>query len=97
LIDAVVVLEGVEGANARQLSVRMTQGKRWSILGAVVLTVVGLIVVSVLLSFILYLPLSLVGQEENFAIALIYECINNILFALLNIVLFLFYWDAKNW
>jgi hypothetical protein len=28
LIDAIVVLEGVEGANARRLSVGMTQGKR---------------------------------------------------------------------
>jgi len=96
LVDAVVILEGVEGANARKLSVRMTQGKRWSILGALVLTVVGVTVVSALVSFMLYLPLSLVGQRENFVIALIYECINSILFALLYIVLFLFYWDAKN-
>ncbi len=96
LVDAVVVLEGVEGANARQLSAGMTQGKRWSILGTVVLTILGLVVVSTLVSLILYLPLSLIGQKENFAIALISECINNILIALLNIVLFLFYWDAKN-
>ena len=96
LIDAVVVLEGVEGANARKLSERMTQGKRWSILGTMILTFVGLVIVSALVSFILYVPLSLVGQEENFSIALIDECINSILLSLPNIVLFLFYWDAKN-
>jgi hypothetical protein len=96
LIDAVVVLEGAEGANARQLSTEMTQGKRWSILGTMVLTFIGLFMISALVAFILYLPLSLVGQEENFAIALIYECINSVLFSLLNIVLFSFYWDAKN-
>jgi len=84
------------GANARQLSTQMTQGKRWSILGTMVLTFIGLFMISALVAFILYLPLSLVGQEENFAIALIYECINSVLFSLLNIVLFSFYWDAKN-
>jgi hypothetical protein len=96
LIDAIVVLEGVEGASARNLSVQLTQGKRWNILGTMLLTFVGLAVAIFLVSFILYLPLELAGQSENFVVAIICECVNNILLSLLTIVLFLFYWDAKN-
>lgn len=96
LIDAIVVLEGVEGVSARNLSVQLTRGKRWSILGTMILTFIGLIVAISLVSFILYLPLGLAGQDENFVVAVICECVNNILLSLLTIVLFLFYWDAKN-
>lgn len=96
LIDAIVVLEGVDGASARNLSVQLTRGKRWNILGTMILTFIGLIVAIFLVSFILYLPLGLAGQDENFVVAVICECVNNILSSLLTIVLFLFYWDAKS-
>ena len=96
LIDAIVVLEGVDGASARNLSVKLTRGKRWNILGTMILTFIGLIVAIFLVSFILYLLLGLAGQDENFVVAVICECVNNILLSLFTIVLFLFYWDAKN-
>lgn len=95
LIDAVVVLEGVEGAQARNLSAQLTQGKRWNILGTMILSFMGVIIAIFLASFILYLPLSLVGQDENFVMAVISECISNILLVIPIIVLFLFYWNAK--
>jgi hypothetical protein len=93
LLDAVVVLEGVSGADARKLSARMTQGRRWSILGTLLLTGIGLTITAAFLAFILYLPLA--ENEDNFAIAVVYECITTVLVTLLDIVLFLFYWDAK--
>ena len=96
LIDAIVVLEGLQGASARNLSVKLTQGKKWYILGTMILTLIGLTIVISLVSFILYLPLGLAGQNENFLVAVICECISNILLSLLTIVLFLFYLDAKN-
>lgn len=96
LIDPIVVLEGVEGVRARNLSVQLTQGKRWSILGTILLTFIGLIVAMSLVYFVLYFLLGFAGQEENFVVAVIYECISSILLSLLTIVLFLFYWDAKN-
>jgi hypothetical protein len=97
LIEPIVVLEGLEGARARSLSVQLTQGKRWNILGTIILTSIGLAIAIFLVSFILYYLLAvLVGQEENFVVAVICECINSILLSLLTIVLFLFYWDAKN-
>lgn len=95
LIDAVVVLEGVEGARARDLSTKFTQGKRWNILGILILTFIGVIVAILLASFIFYLPLALVGQNENFVVAVITDCIANVLLVLPTLVLFLFYWDAK--
>ncbi|MCG9891690.1 MAG: hypothetical protein MH252_11510 [Thermosynechococcaceae cyanobacterium MS004] len=96
LIDAIVVLEGIEGSSARNLSVQLTRGKRWNILGAVILTFILLIVATFLVSFILYFPLELAGQNENFVVAVICECVINILLSLLTLVLFLFYWEAKN-
>ena len=95
LIDEVVVLEGTEYKNAQNLSAKLTQGKRWNILGTIIVTFIGLLILVFLTSLILYLSLSLVGQDENFVIAVINECIMNILFVLPTIVLFLFYWDAK--
>ncbi len=96
LIDAVVVLEGVEGKRARSLSTQLTQGKKWKLLGTMILTILGVVIAMLLSSLILYLPLSLIGQDENFIVAVISECISNILLVLPIIVLFLFYWDAKD-
>lgn len=96
LIDAAVVLEGVEGSKAQKMSANLTQGKRWKIFWTMILTYLGLFIASMIVSWILYLPLSLIGQHDNFGIELIYQCIASILSALPIIVLFLFYWDAKN-
>lgn len=96
LIDAVVLLEDVEGPKARKLSVNLTEGKRWKILWTMILTYLGLLITTITVSFILYLPLSLIGQQDNFGVELIYQCIASILSALPIIVLFLFYRDAKN-
>lgn len=95
LIDAIVVLEGLQGASARNLSVQLTRGKRWNILGTMILAFIGLTIAIFLVSFILYLPLGFAGQDENFFVAVICECVNNLLLSLFPIVLFLFYWDAK--
>ena len=96
LIDAVVVLDGVEGGQARNLSTKLTQAKRWSILGALTLAFIGVIVAILVASFVFYLPLALIGQDENFVVAVITDCIANVLLVLPTLVLFLFYWDAKN-
>jgi hypothetical protein len=96
LIDAIVVLEGIEGSAARTLSAKLTQGKRWNILGTLILTFVGVGIAIFVVSLMLELPLSLIGQTENFAIAVIGECISNILLLLISLVLFLFYAEAKN-
>jgi hypothetical protein len=95
LVDAVVVLEGKEGSNARNLSKQMTQGRRWQILSSITFTFIGVLILLVLIERILYLPLSFTGESDNFMIAIIYDCITNILFSLPILVLFVFYWEAK--
>lgn len=100
LIDPIVVLEGVEGGSARKLSTQLTRGRRWKILGTILLTLIGIFITDYLLFLILhllgYLPLELVGQGENFIVEVIHECIGKILLSLIDIVLFLFYWEAKH-
>ena len=95
-IDAIVVLEDRSGVDAQARSTQLTQGKRWKILGTMTLTVIGLSLAVFLVSFILYLLLALIGQSDNFIVAVMVECINNILLIIPVIVLFLFYWEAKN-
>ncbi len=96
LIDSVVVLEDIEGASARNLSIQLTKGKRWNILGTMILAFLGIFLGSFLISFLLYLPVSFIGQKENFVIAVITECAVNILTAIPILILFLFYKDAKD-
>ena len=43
LIDEIVVLEGKTGASARNLSTELTQGKRWNILGSMILAFLGVV------------------------------------------------------
>lgn len=96
LVDAVVVLEGVAGIRALKRSIRLTKGKRWNILGALILTSLGIIITISIISFLLNLPLLLVGKDENFLVALINDCISQIILTIPIIVLFLYYWEAKN-
>ena len=95
LIDSVVVLESVEGGPARALSAELTRGKRWTILGTMIFAFFGVLLTIFLTSLALYLPLISVGQDENFIIAVIDECVSSIILIVPTIVLFLFYWDVK--
>lgn len=95
LIDAIVVLEGKTGASARNLSTELTQGKRWNILGSMILAFLGVIIAILVIANIAYLPLAFIGQDENFFLAVIVECISTILLVIPMNVLFLYYWDAK--
>ncbi|MBE9115556.1 hypothetical protein IQ249_06555 [Lusitaniella coriacea LEGE 07157] len=96
LIDSVVVLDNVEGTSARKLSTMITKGKKWNILRTILLTFIGVFLAAFLMGFVLYLPLSFIGQDENFIIAVLSECVVNILLIIPTLVLFLFYWEAKS-
>lgn len=96
LVDAVVVLEGVAAGDALKRSIKLTEGRRWSILGAIILTWIGLFIVLTPMSVIPYIiSISLGGSGENFILEVWYGCIGNILLLLPFLVLFLFYWEAK--
>jgi hypothetical protein len=98
LVDMIVVLEGLEGSDARRLSEEMTEGKRWKILWAFVLVGISTKVVAMILiysSLSLFKLLPFFGL--NYFIALIVStCVSHILDSIIIIVLFLFYWEARS-
>lgn len=96
LIDSVATLERVNSTVARKRSYTLTRGKRWQILGAVVLTIVGVLITLSLIAVVLYLPVTLAGQTDNFWVAIVYDCIASVLLSILTILLFLFYWEARS-
>ncbi len=96
LVDEAVILENLQGNEARHLSVQLTRGKRWQVLGSLVLLTIALVIILSGLNIALYLPLTLMGQQDNFLIDLLYECISSVMFLLPTILLFLFYWEARN-
>ena len=95
LVDMAVVLEDVEGGRARSLSAKLTEGKRWSIFWTLTLTFIGLLIAVALAESVLAFLLASVGRDANFAILVIFGCVVSVLVTLPVIVLFLFYWDAK--
>ncbi|HEY9648126.1 MAG TPA: glycerophosphoryl diester phosphodiesterase membrane domain-containing protein [Chroococcidiopsis sp.] len=96
LIDPVVALEGRSGKGARQRSVALTQGRRWQLLGASVVSFLLVMLVSVVASLVIYFPVGLMGQQDNFFAAVLYNCIASILFSFLFVVVFLFYWEGRS-
>jgi uncharacterized membrane protein len=92
LVDAIVILEGVGGTRALNLSAKMSQGKKWSLLGAITLAFIGVIGALYLVTALV----SLTGQHESsFAISVITSCIGVLLLQFPVFVTFLFYWEAK--
>ncbi len=96
LVDEAVVLARVNGSQARKLSAKLTEGKRIEIGFTITITIVLAIIFSGLLSWLFYLPLTIIGQEANFLWDVINECSIYVIFSIMYIVLFLFYWESKN-
>ncbi|HUY87740.1 MAG TPA: hypothetical protein VMV10_03305 [Pirellulales bacterium] len=90
LLDAAVVIdgEGVSGSRAR--STQLTAGRRWQILGAAVL----FCFVFTVFSAALYLPLAFFESLDVMPVELALDCIGDVAFAVLQIALFLYYWEA---
>jgi hypothetical protein len=91
LIDSIVILERINGLNARKRSVELTRGRRWQILGTVTLTLVWTAILVAIPSFLF----ELAGQSNNFGCMVIDQSLSNIVLILLDLVLFLLYWEAQ--
>jgi len=95
LVDPIVVLDDRQGGEARSRSTELTKGKRWAILGAVILAFVITVIALTLVS----LPFELLAVSGGgigfFILSTANECIVQILSNLSLFVLFLFYWDAQ--
>ena len=90
-IDAVVVLEGVGGNRARSRSAELTRGFRWQIFLA------GLLFFGIFvpLSFVIRVPFEQFFPALNsMATDVAVDCVLDMAYAILQIVIFLYYWQA---
>ena len=90
LLDSAVVLEGVDTTEARSRSTELTVGVRWQILWAGLL----FFVVFSLFSFLIYLPVGFLPQLDTMATGVVLDCLLDVAYAIIQIVMFLYYWEA---
>ena len=95
LIDMAVVLENKQGSQARRLSKELTKGRKLRIFITMTVTIIGILIFNTLLTTVVYLPSSAIGLQSNLLADIFCGCAMSITSSLINIVLFLFYCDAK--
>jgi hypothetical protein len=90
-IDAVVVLEGTGGDFARRRSTELTRGFRWQILLAGLLFYAAFVP----LSFLIRVPYEqFLPALNTMAMDVAVDCALDIIYAIIQIVIFLYYWQA---
>jgi len=78
-------------ASLRLRSTELTEGRRWQIFWAAVIFFIAISV----LGFLLYLPQSYSEQLNVMAFDVVVDCILDSVYAVIQITMFLFYWEAK--
>jgi hypothetical protein len=91
LLDCAVVLEDAAPAVSRARSAALTAGRRWTIFGTAVLFFLALVA----LGFVLSTGLELTVLADNVLANAVVDCIFDVAFAVLTIVSFLYYWEAR--
>jgi hypothetical protein len=92
LLAPAVVLEGASTSDARKRSTKLTVGIRWQIFGAGLLFTVAF----KLFSLFIYLPLGFLPRFDTMATHVALACLLDVVYAVFQIVLFLYYWQATN-
>ncbi len=92
LLDSVVVIEGAGADEARRRSTELTKGIRWQIFWVWILYVVGFI----LIWFLMYLPVSYFPELDTMATGVVMDCLLDVVFAIIQIAMFLYYWQAAH-
>lgn len=98
LIDSAVILEGADASESRKRSSELTAGKGWQIFWAYVL----FLFVITIFSFIVYVPvgvmieLGFIEQLSSMIICIVIDCVLDVIYAIIIIVMFLFYWESKD-
>jgi uncharacterized membrane protein len=90
LLYPVVVLEGAGTDKARRRSTELTRGVRWQIFWAGFLFLAAY----VSFTFLIYVPLELLPDLDTMATSIALDCVADIAFAPIQIVMFLYYWQA---
>jgi len=89
-LNPAVVLEGVDAGAARRRSAELTSGIRWQIFGAGILFLVAFAILSILI----YLPLGFFPELDTMATNVFVECVLDVAFSVIQIVMFLYYWET---
>ena len=89
LLDPAVILEGAAPGEARRRSAELTSGIRWQIFGAGLVFLAGFAVVSILI----YLPVEFFPELDTMATNVVLDCVLDVAFAVIQIVMFLYYWE----
>lgn len=89
LLDAAVIIDRREGSDALKRSVRLTEGLRWQIFFSAFLFFPAYVI----LSAGVYVPLEFV-EFDTMPIEIALDCFLDIAYAVIQIVMFLFYWEA---
>lgn len=90
LLDAAVVLEDKWPSESRARSANLTDGRRWQIFWSVVLFFIAFTV----LSLAIYAPLGFIESLNSMTVEIVLDCMLDIAYAALEIVIFLFYWES---
>jgi len=94
LLDEVVVLEGTGTDRARRRSTELTTGIRWQIFWAGLLFSAGFL----LISYLVYLPVDFLLERWpllcTMATEVALDCVLDVTYAIIQIVMFLYYWQA---
>ncbi|QDV84095.1 hypothetical protein TBK1r_30400 [Stieleria magnilauensis] len=90
LLDSAVVLDDADAHSARVRSTELTVGMRWQIFFAAILFFVPYMFLSVAI----YLPVDFYPQLDTMATSVVLDCFLDIVYAIIQIVMFLFYWEA---
>ena len=90
LLDATVIIEDKWPSESRARSTNLTKGHRWQIFWSVVIFFVTFII----LSLAIYAPLGFIESLNTMTVEVVLDCLLDIAYAALQIVIFLFYWES---
>lgn len=92
LLDAAVIIEDKGVHDSRKRSAELTAGKRWQIFGASIL----FHSIFFLFTFLIYAPFGFIESIALMPVEIAIDCLLDVIYALIQIVIFLFYWEAIN-
>lgn len=90
LIDEAVIVDNLGAHEARERSAKLVAGRGWNICYAAV----GFHCAFILFTFLVYSPFEMIESNWLLPIEAGVDCLMDILYAIIQIVLFLFYWEA---
>lgn len=90
LLDAAVIIEDKGITDSRARSIELSEGNRWQIFWSALLFFIPYLI----LVFVIYLPLGFVESLNIMPVEVVLDCILDVAYAVIQIVIFLFYWEA---